>query len=279
MGYSPIHEFGVVRVSADRLRRSVMRVLRPLVRAMIARGLTYPPLTEMLKELYIAEAIRHFGIPGKRMTDSRISLLTGLQRRDIRQLRDAEPEDEPKSVGPVPRVIALWTADPRFADAEGPKTLPRAGPGSFEALVGEIGRDVHPRTILDEMVRLGLVQRLDDEDAVALTADSLIPSGNEGLLLAYFGANLGDHAEAAAGNLMAAPAPGPFFERAVHYNKLTPASVAKLETLARARQKAVLEEINAEALALQREEAGDPAARERFRCGAYVYRTGGEEGA
>ncbi len=265
-------------MTSERVRQAMRRILRPLVRAMIARGLTYPQLTEMLKELYIAEAVRHFGIEGKRMTDSRVSLLTGLQRRDIRAHRDAPADDWPKSMGPIPRVIALWTSDARFAEDAGPKALPRAGePPTFESLMAEIGRDVHPRTILDEMVRLGLADWDREADVVALTADSLVPSANEALLAAYYGANLGDHAEAATANLMAAPAPGPFFERALHYNKLTPEAVARLEAMARARQMALLEELNAAALELQRAEAGAAEATERFRCGAYVYRTGNKE--
>ncbi|MGF1444659.1 MAG: DUF6502 family protein [Pikeienuella sp.] len=267
-------------MTSDRIRQTMRRVLRPIVRAMIARGLSYPVLTELLKELFVSEAISHFGIAGKRMTDSRISILTGLQRRDIRTIRDAESQDDgPRSMGPIPRVIALWTSDARFAEDGGPLALLRMGENSFETLVLEVGKDVHPRTILDEMLRLGLAEHDADTDRVALTADSLVPSGNEGLLLAYYSANLGDHAEAATQNLMAAPAPGPFFERAVHYNKLSPASVAHLETLARARQMAVLEELNAEALRLQRAERGQPEATERFRCGAFVFRTGRDEEA
>ena len=258
-------------------RDAMRRILRPLVRAMIARGLSYPQLTVMLKELFISEAIDHFGLGAKRVTDSRISLLTGLQRRDIRAHRDAsEAEEAARSLGPIPRVLALWQSDPRFADARGaPAILPRAAEegASFESLVFEVGRDVHPRTILDEMARLGLVA-LQEEERVRLLADSLLPSRDEALLTAYYALNLGDHAEAAAENLMAAPEPGPFFERAVHYNKLTPEAVDALEAMARARQQALLEELNAAALEAQRASKGSTEARERFRVGAFVFRTG-----
>ena len=257
-------------------RAAIRRVLRPLVRVMIARGLGFPELAEMLKVLFIQEAESRFGIAGKRMTDSRISLLTGLQRRDIRTHRDSDAErEEPKTLGPIPRVMALWQSDRRFTE-----DLPRSGAmePSFETLVTEVGKDVHPRTIFDEMLRLGLIAHDPEADLVSLTADSLIPTRDEAMLVAYYAANLGDHAEAAAENLIAAPAQGPFFERAVHYNQLTQEAAAELEALARTRSQALLEELNATALERQRASKGKDGATERFRVGAFVFRSGKQEG-
>nr|WP_108257798.1 DUF6502 family protein [Mangrovicoccus ximenensis] len=89
----------------ETFRAAVDRILRPLVRAMIGRGLAYPQLAELLKPLFIEQALRHFGLPGRRMTDSRISVLTGLQRRDIRSLREASeaPRAAERGHGPIPR--------------------------------------------------------------------------------------------------------------------------------------------------------------------------------
>ncbi|MEM9249317.1 MAG: DUF6502 family protein [Pseudomonadota bacterium] len=253
---------------------AVRRILRPLVRAMIGRGLTFPELSQLLKELYVEEAQRSFRLERTRVTDSRISLLTGLQRRDVKAIRAAstQPEESARAPGPVSRVLALWSGDPAFLDTNGvPRTLPRNGPSpSFEALVAEVGRDVHARTILDELLRLELA-RIDDEDRVVLRVEALVPSPDEHLLITYFANNLGDHAEAAASNILAAPAPGPFFERAVHYNQLTQASVDALEDMARSRAMEMLSAMNAEAMAMQRADAGNGDARMRFRTGAFVF--------
>lgn len=270
-----IYETRSTGVTEQIFRAAVRRILRPLVRAMIGRGLTFPQLSTLLKELYVEEAVRSFGLSGKRVTDSRVSVLTGLQRRDIKAHRTAAEEEEiPRSMGPIPRVVALWRSDPRYCDSGGePLPLPRTaeeGP-AFDRLVAEIGRDVHPRTILDEMVRLDLATHDREADRVTLRADSLLPSQDEAMLIAYYASNLGDHAEAAAANLLAAPEPGPFFERAVHYNKLSPASAEALDRLARERQMTLLRALNAEALRHQRADAGKPEARARFRAGAFIF--------
>lgn len=261
-------------------RDALTRVLRPLVRAMIARRLPYPELAEKLKELYVDSCARHFRLGGKRLTDSRISLLTGLQRKDIRAVR-ARLEGggsgaEPPGAGPLPRLLARWIAGPPYADETGaPRGLPRAASGgpSFESLAAEVSRDIHPRTVLDELIRLDLVSHDRDDDRVSLIASAYLPSRDDAALLGYFGANLGDHAEAAAANLLAAPEPGPFFERAVHYNQLTPDALDELEEMARRLQGEALSALNARALALQQRDAGAAAATGRFRCGAFVYRS------
>jgi hypothetical protein len=243
---------------------------------MVARDVPFPVLAERLKELYVETSARHFRLGAKRMTDSRISLLTGLQRKDIRAVRarlavDDAPETQ--SAGQLPRVVAQWMGAGTFTEKSGkPRRLPRTaeeGP-SFDSLVAEVSRDVHPRTVLDELVRLGLVEH-DEDDCVRLVTSGFVPRRGETELLGYFGANLGDHVEAAVSNLLASPEPGPFFERSVHYNQLTSEALEELDVLARRLQQDALSELSARALVLQQRDDGREATTGRFRCGTYIY--------
>ncbi len=255
---------------------------------MIARGWLFPDVSEMLKELYVEECLENFQLEGKRLTDSRISLLTGLQRKDIKtlksQLEHSPVEREPAGAGPLPRVLARWMSGPPYSDGVGaPRSLRRIGSGdppSFETLMAEVSRDIHPRTVLDEMKRQELVLHDEAEDLVTLTARAYLPSHDDDAIVGYFGANLGDHAEAAAENLGAAPGSAPYYERAVHYNQLTPDALAQLDDLARDLQSDVLAELNNKALSLQDRDAGHHDAVGRFRCGAFIYRSpnSGSEG-
>ncbi|HUS55091.1 MAG TPA: DUF6502 family protein [Thermohalobaculum sp.] len=262
---------------------ALSRILRPLVRVMIARGMAFPEFAGRVKELYVEVCNRHFRLEAKRLTDSRISLLTGLQRKDIRlvrtRLETTDGDAEPQGAGPLPRILARWMGGAPYTGQTGaPRSLPRSGAEgvSFETLAAEVSRDIHPRTVLDELIRLGLVEQSDDDGRVSLIAPAYLPSGDDAALLGYFGANLGDHAEAAATNLLAAPKPGPFFERSVHYNQLTPEALAELDTMARQLQGAALLELNNRALELQQRDDGNDAATGRFRCGAYIFRSIGD---
>ncbi|WP_157982199.1 DUF6502 family protein [Oceanicella sp. SM1341] len=261
------------RMPQDTLRLAVLRVLRPLVRLLIGGGVPYPRAAEWLRALYIEVAEAAFRLPGKRMTDSRISLLTGVQRREVKAVRgQPAPEAPPESAGPLPRVLARWQGHaPYNTRPRLPRSAP-AGVPSFEGLVAEVSQDIHPRTVLDELLRLGLVEPGPGDGELQLRSAAFVPGADGAALLGYLGANLGDHAEAAAANIAAAPGPGRFFERAVHYNRLSPASVAELDALARRLQSEALEALNARALELQEadEQAADTATL-RFRCGAFVY--------
>ena len=265
--------------SPDPFKDAVKRVLRPLVRLMIVRGVRYPVLGDLLKEVYLEVSSQHFRLKGKRLTDSRVSLLTGLQRKDVKSLRaqiDSAPVNTAGSgAGPMPGVLARWMSGEPFADENGAaRTLARAGPGaSFESLVAEVCRDIHPRTVLDELARQGLVECNPDDGSVRLIAPAYLPSRDEEALLGYFGANLGDHAETAVTNVLSAPEAGPLFERAVHYNNLTKDALDELEALAQKLQSGVLRALNTKAAALQGRDADSPLATGRFRCGAFVLRS------
>lgn len=254
------------------LLRALHRILRPLVALLMARGMRYPEFCDLLKDIYVEAAEHGFGLAGRRMTDSRLSLLTGLQRKDLRQRRETLPAAPAPGAGPLPRLILAWQTHPAYQRGTGgPRALPRQGPApSFEALVAQISRDVHPRTLLDEMERQALIRR-DDKDRVVLRQAAFLPR-DEADLLGYFGANLGDHVATACANLRAAPQKGPFFERAAHFNKLSPGALDELEALARDLQETALQAIAARAQALQARDADRPEATGRFRAGAFVYR-------
>lgn len=259
------------------LEAALRRILAPLVRLMIARGLRFTELIDLLKALYIEQAEAHFRLDRRRMTDSRVSVLTGLQRKDIRRLRTAAADRGPTdsgSSGPLPRILACWAGSAGWSDTDGrPLVLPRkaAAGRSFEALVAEISRDIHPRTVLDQLAAAGAVRHDPETDRVTLLSEAYVARDDAGLL-GYLGANLGDHAEAATGNLMAERPPAPFFERAVHYNQLSDESVETLDSMARKNQEEALTALNRTAQRLQEDDRRHGQATGRFRCGVFIYR-------
>ncbi|MBD0270987.1 MAG: hypothetical protein ICV73_03570 [Acetobacteraceae bacterium] len=254
-------------------------LLQPLVRVLIASGVTLPALVAVLKESLVEVASRDFRLGDREPSDSRVSLVTGVHRKDVRAIRErSHPVSTPRAGNLAATVVGRWLGSPDHLDADGrPRPLPRP---AFDALVAGVSKDVRPRTVLDELLRLGLVEA-GEGDEVRLLADAFVPAKGGGEeLLAYFERNLHDHVAAAAGNLLAGPDDRRFLERAVYYNNLRPADVDRLEAEARTLALAALRHLNGLALEMQQAARGDAGAGERFRFGVYFFRAeAGADGA
>jgi hypothetical protein len=254
---------------------ALARVLRPLVRLLLRHQFTYPMFIRLLKSVYVEVAASDFALPGKDQTDSRISLLTGVHRKDVKRLwRSKRTVDiVPASVPLGSQLVAVWTTARRYLDKRGrPRPLPRLAAGqtgpSFEELVASVNTDIRPRVVLDEWLRLG-VARLDEEDNVSLVVDAFVPEKGFDEKAFYLGQNLHDHIASCAHNLSGS---GPaMIERSVVSDELSEPSVAALAELAREQGMQALHSISRRAIELEREDAKRKAPRQRINFGIYFY--------
>jgi len=255
---------------------ALRRVLRPLVRLLIAQGITYPALSTLLKSIYVESAEEDFRIEGKAQTDSRISLLTGVHRKDVRRLGDDAQralEAMPTTVSLGAQLVARWTGDRRYLDGRGkPLALPRlardGGDASFEALVTGVSKDIRSRAVLDEWLRLGVVH-LDSDDRVCLRSDAFVATEGFEEKAFYLGHNLHDHLAAAVHNVLGGqPA---FLERSVHYDALSMESIDRLRATAAEEGMNVLKGLNREAMRLEQRDSERADAKQRFTFGIYFY--------
>jgi hypothetical protein len=233
--------------------------------------MTFPALAQLLRELFVNVAEHDFALQGKEQTDSRVSLLTGIHRKEVARLRGAgAPVHEvPATLSRTSAIIARWLAAPEYTDRGGaPKPLPRTADDdlpSFEQLVASVTKDVRPRAVLDEWLDRGLVTISDDEEIV-LVDIAFIPRGEDDRKWYYLGRNLHDHVAAAAANV-SSPAPR-FLERAVHYDGLSPKLATRLEARSRELAMAALTAANKEA---NRAVAKDTGGDARWNFGIYIY--------
>lgn len=237
----------------------------PLARLLVARGVLFPELSERLKAHYIRAAE---GMTDGKTTDSRLSVLTGLQRRDVARLRQFSPKEQRPNH--LVRLVALWQTEPGYQITGKPRELPKNGPApSFEALARMVRRDVHPRTMLDTLGATDTIAFDPESQTVQLTKTSYQPLSGSEDQIAYLASNLGDHVNAATENVL--DDKPRHFERAVHYSGLSDDDIAKLDTEYRAEQMALFEKISKKAAALQKNASGKASCR--FRAGGYFYHT------
>lgn len=258
------------------LIRALRRVMRPLVRLMLRKGITYTVFADLLKEVFVDVADREFRLDDKVPSDSRISLLTGVHRKDVRRLRD----DSEASVSSLPENITLgaqlvnaWTNSQPFCKRAGhalplPRLASAGGNCSFDALVAKISTDIRARVVLDEWLRLGVV-RIDEQDCVHLEAQAFVPQKGFDEKAAYLGHNLHDHASAAVQNLSGEGEP--FFERSVHYDALSVVSVDKLREAVASEGMQTLLEFSRLAADLETADVPTIEQRQRITIGLYFY--------
>jgi hypothetical protein len=249
----------------------VLRVLQPLVRLLVRNGVTYTVLAAALKRVFVDAARTELAARGMAQTDSAVTLLCGVHRRDVRNLTRGEPAPAaPQPLGLAAQVVARWMNEAGYqADDGRPRVLPKGGGvPSFDTLVAGVSRDVRPRAVLDELLRLGVVQ--DGEAGLVLEGSGFAPRQGFDEMSWLFAANLRDHAAAAVANLQGE---ADFLEQAIFVDQLSAESAARLHQVSVSAWKQAFRQVMQEAQQRYDADAAEPvpARRHRARFGVYFY--------
>jgi hypothetical protein len=141
-------------------------MLRPIVRLLLKNGVMWKEFADLSRSAYVEVAGAEYGIGGRPTNSSRVSILTGLTRREVKRQRDllAANETAPSTkTSNAMRLLSGWFQDPAFADADGsPRVLARDGEhNSFAALHSQYGGDIPAGAMLKELIQAGAVEEHD----------------------------------------------------------------------------------------------------------------------
>jgi hypothetical protein len=209
---------------------SVLRACKPLVRLLVRHGVAYPAFASALKQVFLEASVDELRSAGKKQTDSALSLLSGVHRRDIRELAQrggaSLAMEAPMNV--AGQVASRWLTDPAYLDKKGrPLVLARAGKEpSFDALVTAISVDVRPKAVLDDMLRLGMLEESDK--GLKVLPLGIVPKEGFAEMASLLADNLHDHAAAASLNVDGGRN---YLEQAVFVDQLTAESAHHLHTI------------------------------------------------
>ncbi len=216
---------------------AIQRLLRPVVRQLIAYSVSYQAFSRLARHVYLEVAEQDFALPYKRQTDSRLALLTGIHRKDIAQWRRrasvlSTPEVEDTL---ATHVIGRWLASPPYVTADGsPQRLPYESDDpavpSFARLVREVGTDLPVRSVLDELLRVGAVALLADGDVV-LQQEANIPSDDAAGKLTLLGSDPAELFSTIMHNIEHPEAPR--LQRKVVYDNIPPEALPAVRDAAR----------------------------------------------
>jgi hypothetical protein len=260
-----------VKSSAETLLAESRAMLGPLVHALIAQGASYPQFSRTMKQVFLEVARAQLRARNQRETDSAVSVLSGVHRKDVRALGAAATDTLEPGLTLVSQIFTRWVTERPYLDKNRqPKVLPRTGDrGSFEALATSISTDVHPRTALEELVRLDVVTVADDR--VHLNTSAFVPTRGFVETAALFSRNVADHIAAGAHNLERAKGEDRFLEQSVFAEGLSAESTRLLGEFARGLWANAFQAMVVRAQELIDQDKGKPEADQRFRYGVYFY--------
>ena len=156
-------------------------VLKPIVRILLRFGIGFREFAEIAKTAFVDVATSDFGLRGRPTNISRVAVMTGLTRKEVRRIRDKlENGDQTLVVRTTPlcEVLHRWHFENEFLDSNGrPAVLPFAGENaSFSSLVRKFGGDIPPGAMRTELKRVGAVEEGSD-GKLRVIRRSITPEG------------------------------------------------------------------------------------------------------
>ena len=222
---------------------AVEKLFRPLARLLVARRINFGLVVELMKAALVRSAIDDLAAQGDRPTDSRISIATGVHRKDIKRLKETpETLQTPKELSVTSQVVAKWLGTKGLIDYKGnPIPILRKKKTNeeidFEDLVRSISKDIRPRAVLDELIDRGVISVVEDE-TLTLHPNRLASNQGDDALSAYLGMNIHDHLSVTVNNLLVPEHPQ--LERCVHYQGLSKSAAEDLAKFAETQAMAAL---------------------------------------
>ena len=248
-------------------------LLRPMAQLAISKGVSYASLDELLRATLVESAKRQFsGTPAHGLV-SRISTATGLNRREVTRLVSQEAAAGSPKRWLAGEVFTKWLSDVAYkGGADGkPMALPRQGAEpSFEALALAITKDVHPRSLLEELCRLGMAVIDEASDCVVLVKDAMVPKNDFTKMVAFVAGNVGDHLQGTVANVLGGG--DAHFDQAIVADELSPASIHEARTLVQRQWQTMFDALIPQLSALiERDQSNGAPQDQQIRIGLYSF--------
>ncbi len=228
------------------LHEALLKLLKPVIRLLLRYGYSYRAFNSLAKQLFIDVCYEDFEIDGRKMTASRVSVLTGLDRKEIVKLNKTPRDNKQPIHRPInraSRVIGGWLQDADYQSSGGkPTTIPIKGDGvSFRSLVSKYGGDITYGPILEELLHIGAVKYVD-KDNIKLLAEGYVPVSGEIEKLKIMGDSVHDLLNTITYNLDSPKYPR--FQREVIYSQLSQRSISEFKLVSHDKSQKLLLELN-----------------------------------
>ena len=150
----------------SQILNALLKALRPISKALLRNGIGYREFNEIAKSAFVDVATSDYGLRGRPTNISRVAVMTGLTRKEVRRIRDKIESGETTTVAkstPLAEVLHTWYSDKEFLNSNSkPVSLEFDGPHpSFSSLVKRAGGDIPPGAMRTELKRIGAIEESD----------------------------------------------------------------------------------------------------------------------
>jgi hypothetical protein len=234
----------VIQIAVVNAAREFMK---PIVRLLLKNGVGFREFSEICKTTYVEVASDDYGIRGRSTNMSRVAVMTGLSRKEVRKVRNAISAGNASTPGQTRRpelVLSLWHTEPDYLDRRHrPKRIRFDGAGAtFCKLVTRVGGDIPPRAMLIELLRAGSV--VEEGEKLRAVSRSYIPEPHDPQAIVVAGRAIRDLASTIHHNLNCEDPEGRLLERHVYSERLPNMYRARFRKLARERGQLLLQDLS-----------------------------------
>lgn len=255
------------------LAKSILRLLRPLIRILLRNGMAYDSFSALAKQIYVEVAFDDFAPQGKKQTISRVSALTGLTRKEVKRLHELPTTEEvevTERYNRATRVIGGWLNDKRFLNKEGETAelnLDDSAP-SFNQLVKDYSGDIPTKAMLSTLEKAGTVEVHSGK--VELIQHAYIPGNDSIEKLLILGKDAAELISTINHNLEESDEPR--FQRKASNKNVSAESLGEFQALMSEKSMQLLEELDAWMSAHEVDAQKKPAERSsQTSVGVYYY--------
>lgn len=226
---------------------AILKLLRPIVRMALKRGISYGTFASLVKWVYYEVAEKDLTIDGRKQTQSRISVITGFTRKEVKRLSELDPptsRNQREKYNRAARVISGWRRNAECLDEHGrPIAIPISGEGvTFETLVKKFSGDMPPRAVLDELTRIGALH-LEPGNRVRLVQEAFMPTTDDAIKFHILGTDADLLISTIEHNIEPNGQP-PYFQRKVYYDNLPDEALEVFRRMSRKQAQKLLDKLD-----------------------------------
>jgi len=246
------------------IQTTTIRILKPLIRILLRNGIAYGTFADIARKIYVDAGYDEASRREQKLTVSNVSILTGINRKEVKRLKESlsfDSDNSLKKFDRIVRVLAGWQHDEEFLDEDHePKDLQLEGmKSSFTSLVKQYSGDMPIVAMLNALMDSGNIKIIDN-GYIQLINPNYLPSSDSDQKINILGIDTAELIDTIDHNINIAHPEDAWFQRKASNTHIRKSAVNKLKKKINKKAQQLLEDVDADLSANEVENDEDSCA-------------------